>query len=169
MVAVSVIVETDVYKVGRFDLCLMSAHANIVLYYVAYIAPICIMLLLNLVVFGRIFRVLIQQTKRTKEAKRRHDGEAPKYFLTKISPSQIKGATTVLVLLGVTWIVGLVAIGPFEVFFRYVYCVLNAGQGLFIFLFRVLLNPHVIPVFKFFICQIISSNWKRKIANYYCY
>ncbi|CAL8095258.1 unnamed protein product [Orchesella dallaii] len=135
------VIEPQMYKAGRADLCLMNAHKNIVIYYVAYIAPICIMLLVNVAIFCRVFRVLYQQTRRTK-AMTTAKGSSTKIHLVKISRSQIKGSVTVLVLLGIGWILGLLAMGPFEIFFRYVFCICNAGQGALIFVFRVALNPH---------------------------
>lgn len=126
----------------------MNAHKNIYLYYFSYIGPISFILLANVSVFCRVFRVLYKQTQRSKSQTAKVNGATARIQLVKISPSQIKGATAVFVLLGIGWILGLVAIGPFEVFFRYAYVVTNGAQGLLIFLFRVVFNPHACKQWK---------------------
>jgi len=142
----------------------MSAHANLPMYYIAYIGPIAIMIFINVTIFVRIFRVLYRQSDRIGRQKRnissdqlasnkvkkiskimpekQKSGQQTQGSV-KISPTQIKGAITVMILVGFGWIFGLLAIGPFQTFFRYVFTICNAGQGLLIFIFRVLLHPQV--------------------------
>lgn len=134
-------------------MCIIAAHLNLPLYYLAYLSPVVLILVTNFFIFCRIFRVLYNQTVKQRNAKvRGNKGEnlgktvienikKTKYVM--LSPTQIKGAVTVMILVGVGWIVGLLAVGPFEVFFKYLFCIMNAGQGAFIFLFRVILHPHV--------------------------
>lgn len=159
IVVACAVANPKVYNDGRGDLCLMSPYENtvsLIIYYGAYIGPICIMLLVNVIIFGRVFRVLYLQTKRTKGPNCGKD-VTTKYQFVKISPSQIKGALSVLVLLGIGWIFGLLAMGPFELFFKYMNIACNAGQGLFIFIFRVLLNPHVIFVYELIVITYEKS------------
>jgi len=166
VVGICVIVDPDVYKEGREDLCIMSAHANLPMYYIAYIGPIAIMIFINVAIFVRIFRVLYKQSNRvtkpkktknsdkpgkeskpeqifTKNPNMRANGKKETKTSVKISPTQIKGAVTVMILVGFGWIFGLFAIGPFQTFFRYVFTICNGGQGVLIFIFRVALHPQV--------------------------
>ena len=55
--------------------------------------------------------------------------------------AQLRGAVTVMALLGVTWISGALAIGPFKVALQYVFCVCSSLQGFVIFLVRVIQYP----------------------------
>jgi hypothetical protein len=122
-------------------------------------APIIIILFVNMLVFCRIFNVLYKQTVKQKkqigqkssapkvqdcnDLNRKVAENLKKTKHVMLSPTQIKGSITVMVLVGASWVVGLFAIGPFEVFFKYLFCITNAGQGGLIFLFRVVLHPQV--------------------------
>jgi len=163
IVSVCAVIQPAVYTTGRNDMCIIAAHLNLPLYYAAYLTPAVIILVINFFVFCRIFNVLYKQTVRQTKEKRRakqaseskgqnteknwnnqtgkKSGDRITYVM--LSPTQIKGAMTVMILVGVGWIVGLAAIGPFEVFFKYLFCICNAGQGAMIFLFRVILHPKV--------------------------
>jgi hypothetical protein len=166
------VVHPEVYTTGRNDLCVIAAHLNLPLYYIAYLSPVIAILLVNFFVFCRIFKVLYSQTLRqsrearvskavTESAKSNTGkgrwnesvGKKPigKTTYVMLSPSQIKGAVTVMILVGVGWIVGLLAIGPFEIFFKYLFCICNAGQGAMIFVFRVILHPQVGYTFYHFL------------------
>lgn len=50
---------------------------------------------------------------------------------------QVRGAVTVMALLGVTWVSGALAIGPLRLPLKYVFCVSNSLQGFIIFIVRV--------------------------------
>ncbi|PVD24968.1 hypothetical protein C0Q70_15464 [Pomacea canaliculata] len=54
---------------------------------------------------------------------------------------QVRGAFTVMFLLGVTWVFGPLAINEAKVVFNYLFCILNSLQGFLIFVFRCLFNP----------------------------
>lgn len=55
--------------------------------------------------------------------------------------AQIRGAFTVMSLVGVTWIFGLLAMGKFRLLFQFLFCVLNSLQGFIIFTVRVVEFP----------------------------
>ncbi|KAH9364161.1 hypothetical protein HPB48_017018 [Haemaphysalis longicornis] len=58
-----------------------------------------------------------------------------------ITTAQVRGAFTVMTLLGVTWIFGVFAVGEARTVFQYVFCVCNSMQGFLIFVVRVLQYP----------------------------
>ena len=60
---------------------------------------------------------------------------------TSVSMAQVRGAVTVMALLGVTWVSGALAIGPIKVALQYVFCVCNSLQGFVIFIVRVIQYP----------------------------
>lgn len=72
--------------------------------------------------------------------KPRFKGSIGKNEKEKVSPAQVRGAFTVMVLLGVTWVFGPVAINESKIVFNYLFTILNSLQGFFIFVFRCLLN-----------------------------
>ena len=58
-----------------------------------------------------------------------------------VTPAQVRGAFTVMVLMGVPWIFGPLAFSDARVVFSYVFCICNSLQGFLIFVFRCLCNP----------------------------
>ncbi|CAG7820248.1 unnamed protein product [Allacma fusca] len=157
IVTICTCLDPQVYQSGRDGWCIIAGHLNLPMYYAGYLGPAAVMLLINCYVFVRILQVLNQQganvRKQSKmappEIKLDSSGSKPldwksikstsSFFM--VSPTQVKGAITVMVLLGVGWILGFFAIGPFKLVFSYLFCLCNAGQGVLIFLFRVLLHP----------------------------
>lgn len=61
----------------------------------------------------------------------------------KVTPAQVRGAFTVMVLLGVTWVFGPIAIKESKLVFYYLFTILNSLQGFLIFVFRCLFNTEV--------------------------
>lgn len=55
----------------------------------------------------------------------------------------IKGAVVLVVLLGLTWVFGVMYLDHSTVVFAYIFTILNSLQGLFIFIFHCLLNEKV--------------------------
>lgn len=134
LVGISLAVDKDVYDAGRDDWCIMAGHLNLPLYYATYFAPVVICLAINTFVFVRIIRVLYLQSSRTKQQQMmtsssfstkmsknlhattktatgandwksvRSSSSSSSHML---SPVQIKGALTVLFLLGIGWTFGL--------------------------------------------------------------
>jgi hypothetical protein len=58
-----------------------------------------------------------------------------------VTKLQLRGAVTVMILLGVTWVFGMFAFGKAKTVFQYVFCITNSLQGFFIFLVRCLMHP----------------------------
>lgn len=60
-----------------------------------------------------------------------------------INPAQIRGAFTVMTLLGITWVFGPFAINEAKLVINYLFTILNSLQGFLIFVFRCCFNPEV--------------------------
>jgi hypothetical protein len=93
-------------------------------------APLILIMTVNCFAFIRIIVILVQQSSKRKKQMRSTtalsgDKDGVPSFL---SPIQIRGTITLFVLLGSGWIIGLLAVGPFELVFRYAYTILNAGN-----------------------------------------
>lgn len=109
--------------------CFLS-YGNRTAFYVALLTPACIILFINTVVFGMVTKVIVKP-----KFKNKHQCSSA------VSSVQVRGCFTVMVLLGVTWLFGPLAINEMKIFFNYLFCILNSLQGFFIFVFRCLLNP----------------------------
>lgn len=70
-------------------------------------------------------------------------GQVGKNTSDSLNPAQIRGAFTVMTLLGVTWVFGPLAINEAKLVINYVFTVLNSLQGFLIFVFRCCFNPEV--------------------------
>ncbi|XP_023930470.1 uncharacterized protein LOC106154118 isoform X5 [Lingula anatina] len=132
IVGVTVGINVDNYG-GRDDLCRLTS-ANPYVYYISFLGPSCLILIFNSVVFVLVSRVILRPRVKGLQGKRSQ--EQPK-----VSAAQVRGAISVMVLLGITWVFGAFAAGEAKVVFAYIFCVANSLQGFLIFLFRCLLHP----------------------------
>lgn len=96
----------------------------------AFAGPALLIIAINLVILVRSFRVAWQSqtTRTTKNAK----------LITALR--FLKGWTSLVILVGATWLTGLLYIHQLVPWSDYVFISLNALQGAFIFLFEILLN-----------------------------
>ena len=96
----------------------------------SFVAPACLMLLFNFVIFFMVMWKLFGIQKEsilTKTDK-------------KSTSTQLRGAASVVVLLGLTWTFGLLNIEGAAVVFSYLFIICNTLQGVFIFAFYCLMK-----------------------------
>nr|XP_045614175.1 uncharacterized protein LOC123767978 isoform X2 [Procambarus clarkii] len=137
-VIAAVIADADVYGDKEHGFCVISPIPNPAVYYSTYMGPICCVLLMNCIVFVMVTRVLCQRRPHS------HKPRSPTYTPAKELPitlAQVRGAVTVVALLGVTWVAGAVSIGWARLAFQYVFCLTTPLQGLIIFIVRVAQHP----------------------------
>ena len=91
-------------------------------FYIAYLAPIVIIIVINLVILFLAYRSLSEESRLQKSS-----------HMEKITKVRI--AASLSVLLGTTWIFGLFAVGKLTLTFQIIFCLFNSLQGLFIFIF----------------------------------
>lgn len=113
--------------------CFLS-QGNSLAFYIALLGPACLILLINFAVFIMVSRVILRP---------KFKGQVGKNVSDSITPAQIRGAFTVMTLLGVTWVFGPFAINEAKVAVNYVFTILNSLQGFLIFVFRCCFNPEV--------------------------
>ncbi|XP_022246737.1 adhesion G protein-coupled receptor E1-like isoform X2 [Limulus polyphemus] len=130
-VAVGINFEEYGYK---NKLCMLSP-ANPYVYYISFLGPSCLILLVNIAVFVMVTRVLFTPRMNTKP---RVQIDSSSYA---VIAAQVRGAFTVMTLLGVTWVFGVLAVGKAKLVFQYVFCIANSLQGFLIFLVRCLQYP----------------------------
>ncbi|XP_069694647.1 uncharacterized protein [Periplaneta americana] len=126
------------------EYCMVTSSYSI-LYYLAYLGPTCFILAINCIVFILVTKVLFQ----------RRGHAVGKVGINSDSPvitvAQIRGAFTVMTLLGVTWVFGALALGELKLVFQYVFCICNSLQGFIIFLVRCVQYPEARMAWRTFL------------------
>ncbi|KAJ9580698.1 hypothetical protein L9F63_024126, partial [Diploptera punctata] len=122
--------DLQFYNSSEADYCMVTTSKPI-LYYIAYLGPSCLILVINCIVFILVSKVLFQ---------RRIHGIG-KMESPIITVAQIRGAFTVMTLLGVTWVFGALALGEAKLVFQYIFCISNSLQGFIIFVVRCVQYP----------------------------
>ncbi|PNF34443.1 hypothetical protein B7P43_G11234 [Cryptotermes secundus] len=130
------IYDMQYYSSTDSEYCMVSPSKPI-LYYVTYLGPSCLILAVNCIVFILVSKVLFQR--------RGHGHAVGKVGLNTdiptITVAQIRGAFTVMTLLGVTWVFGALALGETRLVFQYIFCISNSLQGFIIFMVRCVQYP----------------------------
>ncbi|KAG1674164.1 Adhesion G-protein coupled receptor G6 [Nymphon striatum] len=135
VVGTTVGININYYR-NNNEYCMLSPE-NPFVYFISFFGPCCLILLINLIVFIMVCRVLFSPrmtSGKNDMIKKRIDSR-------KVTAMQIKGAFTVMVLLGVTWVFGAFAIGKAKLVFLYIFTVCNSLQGFLIFVIRCLSYP----------------------------
>lgn len=109
-----------------FYRCIMSSYYPWI-YYGSFMVPNCCMLLGSLFVFLRVSKVIFTPKLNSRN--------------TTLTASQVRGAFTVMILLGATWVFGPLAFGRAKIMFSYLFSVTNSLQGFLIFLIRCMMYP----------------------------
>ena len=95
---------------------------------VAFLAPVVLILLLNFIAFGLILHSLLTSgTNVTSDRKTS-------------GITQARRGIAILVVLGLTWVFGVLAIKDAKLVFQYLFCIFNSLQGLLVFLFHCVLS-----------------------------
>lgn len=98
-----------------------------VLFYVTTLAPVSITLLFNVCLFIPIIRGIHAHLTR-KARFQQNDSDLL---------GRVRVTVSTMVLLGVTWVFGLLAVGSMRTTFQWIFSILNSFQGFFIFVFHV--------------------------------
>jgi len=112
--------------------CFLS-QGNPVAFFSALLGPACLILLINIAVFIMVSRVILRPRFKGQVGSNNDS----------INPAQIRGAITVMTLLGITWVFGPFAIKEAKLTINYIFTILNSLQGFLIFVFRCCFNPEV--------------------------
>ena len=128
----------------------------------AFLAPVCIILIVNSVMYGLVLRQIMRRS--TKKLSKTD---------TSNTATRVRGAISLVVLLGLTWIFAIFAVGDFGIVFHYLFAIFNSLQGLFIFIFYCLLKKDAqkcwkksLPCFKSPYAAPSSSSNSRSKFNY---
>merc|ERR1719171_35750 len=135
-------VFTKSYTVGKFTvtehnyladtMCFIKPES--ISFFAFFFAPLVLVIMANIIFFILVVRVI----KNSKSTGNISDQEQ--------ILRQLKAAVGVMVLLGTGWFFGIFMTIPepnMQVFMQYVFILLNSAQGIFVFLFYVILNEQV--------------------------
>ena len=131
-------------------------------FFVSLLAPICIILLLNIVFLILVIRGITKSTPHNV----RHSRSNMKEDENRLKLAKITLACSVL--LGLTWSFGVLAVGELTEMMQYLFCIFNSLQGFFIFIFYTLTNPEVRKEWNNqFGWETISSTFCQTCKNLY--
>ncbi|KAH7977001.1 hypothetical protein HPB52_022811 [Rhipicephalus sanguineus] len=125
--------------------CVISSR-NPFIYYIAFLGASCLIFSFNILVFIMVMRVFFKTrmagdiSKSSNHNSSSASGSSVSNSLP-ITVAQVRGAFTVMALLGVTWTFVVFAVNESSEMFPYVFCVCNSVQGFLIFVVRVLRYP----------------------------
>ncbi|XP_052814006.1 uncharacterized protein LOC128241063 [Mya arenaria] len=114
-------IDYDMYYGGK-GYCWLSGDP--LLY--AFIIPIAVVILANLIVFTLVMCNLFRRKKNTMIS---NQSERKMAFL------HFQAAVSIFVILGLTWVFGFMTVDDTRIVFHYLFAIFNAFQGLFVFLF----------------------------------
>ncbi|XP_064079819.1 uncharacterized protein LOC135196919 isoform X6 [Macrobrachium nipponense] len=136
-VVIALAVDIDVYGDKERNFCVINPAHSPAVYYSTYMGPICLVLLVNCIVFVMVTRVLCQRRPRSKA---QSPAGSPRKE-SAVTLAQVRGAVTVVALLGVTWVAGAFSVGWARLPLQYIFCLTTPLQGLIIFIVRVAQHP----------------------------
>mgnify|MGYP001795036032 CR=1 FL=1 len=115
------------YIIFSFRSCVLTG----IPLYAAVFAPVLLILTTNFIIFGVVIYSMRQSRTFVSAEKRT------------TSYQRVRMALAILVLLGLTWMFGALAIGSARLVFEYLFCIFNSLQGFFIFVFHCLRQKDV--------------------------
>ena len=102
-------------------------------FYFAVLLPVVMVLLGNIVVLVLVLRAIQDGAQLVKDSKAAKNKKM----------TQARIAFACAVLLGLTWVFAILAIGELRDFFQWLFCIFNSLQGFFIFIFYTLRSIEV--------------------------
>ncbi|XP_056013809.1 adhesion G-protein coupled receptor G2-like isoform X2 [Ostrea edulis] len=118
-----------------------------------FIVPVCIIAVVNVCIILSLIRVLYASSAMKKSS------------LHEKTVSGLRSLGTLLPVLGVTWILGVLALNEDAIVFQFVFIIANSLQGVFIFLSHVLLNKKLLRVLKTrypCLSVLTTCTWSRR-------
>ena len=112
-------------------------------FYIAVVIPVAAILFANTVTLTKVMCNLYQHGRmKARKLSTSEEKKKPR-IVTALIFSQTRIAFACNVLLGITWIFALLAVGKAAIHFQWLFCIFNSLQGFFIFVFYTLRNQDV--------------------------
>ncbi|CDW57455.1 latrophilin Cirl [Trichuris trichiura] len=153
VVSVSLIIGWSSY--GTEQYCWLNTENYFVF---SFVGPVIVVLAANFVLLFISMAIIARHVPYSR-APQNPDKSA---FLNRIK-FWIKGAFILVVLLGLTWSLGILLVSQSAVAIAYMFTILNSLQGLFIFCFQVLMNKKVRDGWKmWFVRSLFPREWSNQ-------
>ncbi|XP_077976980.1 adhesion G-protein coupled receptor G2-like [Glandiceps talaboti] len=150
LVIVVITIAVDVDNYGHYNtICWLSRYA----FLGAFLAPMCLVLIFNTVIFCLVIYQICGLNSKALTANER-------FTIT----AQLRAAVGFMVLLGLTWILAIFAIGDASLVFQYLFAIFNSLQGLFIFIFHCAMKKEIQSEWRKTFCR--SKRDKYKSSTY---
>jgi hypothetical protein len=107
---------------------------------VGFLTPVVLILVVNSIAFVLIIRSLLTAGSKVAADKRA------------TGLQHARRASAILVVLGLTWLFGILAIRDAKLVFQYLFCILNSFQGLLVFIFYCVLSSETKVKYKNLLC-----------------
>ena len=119
--------------------CMVHGYA----FYIAVVIPVATILFANTVTLTKVMHKLYLHGKLKARKLSNSEEKKKPIFDTEFIISQTRIAFACNVLLGITWIFALLAVGKAAMYFQWLFCIFNSLQGFFTFVFYTLRNEDV--------------------------
>ncbi|XP_052240341.1 adhesion G-protein coupled receptor G6-like isoform X2 [Dreissena polymorpha] len=133
VVATLAVNKTDNYGYRPGGICWLER----IPFYAAFLAPVCLVFVLNVITYVLVMKQIFRRSS-SKLTKTEHSKTG----------ARLRGAASLLVLLGLTWSFAILAIGDAGIAFLYLFVICNSLQGFFIFMFFCILKEDVRKAIK---------------------
>ena len=125
---------------------------------ISFLAPVILILVVNSIAFVLIIRSLLTAGSKVTADKRA------------TGLQHARRGSAILVVLGLTWLFGILAISDAKLVFQYLFCIFNSIQGLLVFLFYCVLSSETKAKYKKLFCgkksaQSDTSHGKQRYAG----
>ncbi|KRZ60075.1 Latrophilin-3 [Trichinella nativa] len=147
LVIVAVSLGVDYSKYGTEEYCWLSTEEYFIL---SFVGPAAFVLCMNFVFLLVSILIVFRHSPYSKSQSPRHGQTMAVNTRFKM---WLKGSVMLVILLGLTWSLGFLFVNRSTLFIAYAFTVLNSLQGVFIFVFQVLMHKKVRKEW---------NNWARK-------
>ncbi|KRX26270.1 Latrophilin-like protein 1, partial [Trichinella nelsoni] len=147
LVIVAVSLGVDYSKYGTEEYCWLSTEEYFIL---SFVGPVAFVLCMNFVFLLVSILIVFRHSPYSKSQSPRHGQTMAVNTRFKM---WLKGSVMLVILLGLTWSLGFLFVNHSTLFIAYAFTVLNSLQGVFIFVFQVLMHKKVRKEW---------NNWARK-------
>jgi hypothetical protein len=107
-----------------------------------FLAPVILILIVNTIAFVLIIRSLLRTGSKVTADKRA------------TGLQQARRGAAIMVVLGLTWLFGVLAVRDAKLVFQYLFCIFNSIQGLLVFIFYCVLSTETKAKYRKLLCGV---------------
>ncbi|XP_077977067.1 adhesion G-protein coupled receptor G2-like [Glandiceps talaboti] len=150
IVSITLAIDTDNYGYQNKKICWLSRNAM----FGAFLAPVCLVIVFNSIIYCRVIYQICGLNSKALTANER-------FTIT----AQLRAAIGFMVILGLTWILAIFAIGDAGLVVLYLFAIFNTLQGLFIFTFHCAMKKEIQNGWKKTFCKCMDNKYKSDATD----